>query len=68
MVYGEVKRIHTSDDVNIRDGKIDITQIRPLARLGYYYYTSVTDVFEIRIAGASGLAVARLEGRVSNTD
>ena len=60
VVYGEVERIHTSDEVTIRDGKIDITQIRPLALLSYYDYTSVTDVFEIRIAGASGLAAAGL--------
>ena len=51
-----------------KDGKIDITQIWPLARLGYYDYTSVTDVFEMRIPGASGEAAAGLEGRASNTD
>ena len=50
------------------DDKLDITRIRPLARLGYYDYTSVTDVFEMRIPGASGAAAAGLEGRASNTD
>ena len=68
MVYGEVERIHIADDVIMPDGKIDITRIRPLARLGYYDYTSVTDVFEMRIPGASGVAVVGLEGRASDTD
>jgi hypothetical protein len=68
VVYGEVERIHIADDVIMPDGKIDITRIRPLARLGYYDYTSVTDVFEMRIPGASGAAAAGLEGRASNTD
>ena len=68
VVYGEVERIHIADEVIMPDGKIDITRIRPLARLGYYDYTSVTDVFEMRMPGASGAAVAGLEGRASNTD
>ena len=68
VVYGEVERIHIADDVIMPDGKIDISRIRPLARLGYYDYTSVTDVFEMRIPGASGAAAAGLEGRASNTD
>ncbi len=54
--------------MNIRDGKIDITQIRPLARLGYYYYASVTDIFEIRIVGASGLGADGLDVGFRNTD
>ena len=50
------------------DGKVDITRIRPLAPLGYYDYTFVTDVFEIRIPGALGAAAAGLEVRASNND
>ncbi len=68
VVYGEVERIHIADDVIMPDSKIDITRIRPLARLGYYDYTSVTDVLEMRIPGALGAAAAGLEGRASNTD
>ena len=41
----------------------DIAGIRPLARLGYYDYTSVTEVFEMRIPGASGAAADGLEGK-----
>ncbi len=63
VVYGEVARIHVNDEVVTPDGKIDILKIRPLARLGYYNYTSVTDVFEMRIPGATGSAADGLEGR-----
>ena len=63
VVYGEVVRIHVNDDVVTPDGKLDIPRIKPLARLGYYDYTAVTDVFEMRIPGASGAATAGLEGK-----
>ena len=68
VVYGEVERIHVADDVIMPDGKMNIAKIRPLARLGYYDYTSVTDVFEMRIPGASGAAAAGLEGKTSKMD
>jgi hypothetical protein len=64
-VYGELARIHVADEVIMPDGKMDIARIRPLARLGYYDYTSVTDVFEVCIPGASGAAAAGLEGKAS---
>ena len=65
MVYGEVMRIHVKDEVLTPEGKLDILKIRPLARLGYYDYTSVTEVFEMRIPGASGAAADGLEGKGS---
>ncbi|MES2844625.1 MAG: flavin reductase family protein [Pseudomonadota bacterium] len=63
VVYGEVARIHVKDEVLRPDGKLDIPLIRPLARLGYYDYTSVTETFEMRIPGATGSAAAGLEGK-----
>ena len=64
VVIGEVVGIHISDDV-IVDGKIDIKRIRPLARLGYTDYTSVTEVFSMKVmgnaAGQIGEAVAAKE-------
>ena len=51
------------DEVLTPDGKIDILRIRPLARLGYYDYTSVTEVFSMPIPGATGSAAAGLEGK-----
>ena len=63
VVFGEVTRIHVKDEVIRPDGKLDIPLIRPLARLGYYDYTSVTETFEMRIPGASESAAAGLEGK-----
>lgn len=62
VVVGRVVGIHIRDDVLGADGKIDILKIRPLARLGYLDYTSVTDVFtmepEASADGMIGEAVA----------
>lgn len=63
VVFGEVMRIHVADQVIRPDGKLDIAMIRPLARLGYYDYTSITEVFEMRIPGASAAAADGLEGK-----
>ncbi len=61
VVIGRVVGIHIRDDV-LTDGKIDIAKIRPLARLGYTDYTSVTEVFSMKppggAAGMVGEAVA----------
>ncbi len=63
LMVGRVHGVHIKDDVIGADGKLDILQIRPLARLGYLDYTSVesfitiiptgSDV-EARIRGLSG--------------
>ena len=37
---------------------------RPIARMGYYDYTVVRDVFEMRVPGAGDEAAAGLEGKV----
>ena len=63
VVFGQVMQIHVQDAVITPEGKLDITAIRPLARLGYSDYTSVTEVFEMRIPGASTAAAAGLEGK-----
>ena len=65
VVYGEVTRIHVKDEVINADGKMDIPAIRPLARLGYYDYTSVTDVFEMKIPATHGATNDGLEGKSS---
>lgn len=44
VIFGEVVGIHIADEV-IVDGLLDITRIRPLARLGYMDYAVVEDVF-----------------------
>ena len=68
VVIGEVVGIHIRDDVIGADGKIDIKKIRPLARLGYMDYTSVTEVFTMapqgNQAGQIGEAVAKQKAMV----
>ena len=68
VVYGEAERIHGADEVIMADGKMYIVKIRPRARLGYSDYTSVTDVFEMCIPGASNAAAAGLEGKATDPD
>ena len=63
VVYGQVMRIHVVDRVILPSGKIDIANIRPIARMGYYDYATITDIFEMRIPSASGAAEDGLEGK-----
>ncbi len=62
IVIGEVARIHIRDDVILPNGKLDILKIRPIARMGYYDYTVVDTLFEMRIPSANGEEAAGLEG------
>lgn len=65
VVYGEVMRIHVRDDVVTPEGKLDIPLIKPIARMGYYDYTVVKEVFEMRIPKADAAIEDGLEGRPS---
>jgi flavin reductase (DIM6/NTAB) family NADH-FMN oxidoreductase RutF len=64
VVMGRVVGVHIRDDALTKDGKLDVVKIRPLARMGYHDYTSVTEVFTMRPTGP-GLEerLAGLEGR-----
>jgi flavin reductase (DIM6/NTAB) family NADH-FMN oxidoreductase RutF len=44
IVIGEVVHIHIADEV-IVDGMVDMSRIRPIARLGYMDYSVVDNVF-----------------------
>jgi flavin reductase (DIM6/NTAB) family NADH-FMN oxidoreductase RutF len=64
LVVGEVLGVHINDDVITEEGKIDILKCRPLARMGYFDYTSVESVFEIQPSGPNLENIQRgLEGR-----
>jgi len=64
VVVGEVLGVHISDDVITDEGKIDILKCRPLARMGYFDYTSVENVFEMAPDGPNIEKIRRgLEGR-----
>ena len=65
IVIGRVVMIHVKDEVILPDGHIDIVGIRPLARGGYYQYTTVDSVFEMIIPGDSKALLSGLEGRAS---
>jgi flavin reductase (DIM6/NTAB) family NADH-FMN oxidoreductase RutF len=53
IVFAQVERIHIDDQVLTPDGRLDIKKIRPLARMGYHDYTSITETFEMKIPHAS---------------
>ena len=46
VILGEVVGIHIQDQ-HIRDGLLDITSYKPLARLGYHDYSTVTETFSL---------------------
>ena len=48
LVIGKVVGVHIADHVIDATGKLDMLKVRPLARMGYLDYTSVTDIFEVR--------------------
>ena len=50
LVMGQVVGIHI-DDAFVRDGMIDVTQLKPLARLGYRDYSVVESVFQMTRPG-----------------
>ncbi|HVJ35891.1 MAG TPA: flavin reductase family protein [Terriglobia bacterium] len=50
VVLGEVVQIHIADEV-ITDGRVDLTKIRPIARLGYMDYTVVDTIFSMKRPG-----------------
>jgi flavin reductase (DIM6/NTAB) family NADH-FMN oxidoreductase RutF len=60
VVFGRVVCVHI-DDACLKDGRIDIETLRPLARMGYHDYTSVEKVFTMKPRG-SPARFAGLEG------
>jgi hypothetical protein len=47
------------------EGRVDILKIRPIAKMGYYDYTSVDSLFEMVIPSKNELLKAGMEGRAS---
>jgi flavin reductase (DIM6/NTAB) family NADH-FMN oxidoreductase RutF len=62
LIIARVVAIHIDDDALTDDGRIDVLKIRPLARLGYYDYTSIDQTFEMKVPGDNVLLMAGLEG------
>ncbi len=63
IIIGRVVLIHIKDEVIGPDGRIDILKIRPLARLGYYDYTTIESIFEMVIPGNNINLIRGLEGK-----
>jgi flavin reductase (DIM6/NTAB) family NADH-FMN oxidoreductase RutF len=63
VVFAEVVKIHIKDEYISENGKLNIKKIRPIARLGYYEYAVIDNVFEMEIPMASEEEAAGLEGR-----
>jgi len=57
IIIGEVVGIHI-DERLITDGKVDIRRARPIARLGYWDYCVVDEVFEMRRPASPEAAIA----------
>jgi flavin reductase (DIM6/NTAB) family NADH-FMN oxidoreductase RutF len=65
VIIGRVIGVHISDDVITPEGKVDVLKIRPLARLGYFDYTSVDAMFSMEPDGPDVERFRRgIEGRV----
>ena len=63
IIIGRVIGIHISDDALTSQGLIDVIKLRPIARLGYYDYTSVESIFEMIIPGNNEKARLGMRGR-----
>ncbi len=62
VVFGKVVAVHIDDEVIGPDGLVDVLKIKPLARMGYYDYTYVDNVFQMVIPGNNQALLAGLEG------
>ncbi len=62
VVFGRVVAVHIDDAALTAEGLIDVLKIRPIARMGYYDYTSVDSAFSMVIPGNSQALLAGLEG------
>lgn len=64
VAIGQVIAVHIRDEFLTGDGRVDVLKIRPLARLGYFDYTSVESRFEMRPPDKGEMAKRRRRGLV----
>ena len=67
VVIGRVILVHIKDNAIGPDGRLNVLRVRPLARLGYYDYTTVDSIFEMVIPGENEALLIGLEGAVQNS-
>jgi flavin reductase (DIM6/NTAB) family NADH-FMN oxidoreductase RutF len=58
LIVGRVVGVYI-DDAVIRDGRVDVTLIRPLARLGYFDFSVVNEVFAMPRPAPIGASAAQ---------
>ncbi len=63
IVIGRVIAVHIDDDALTDDGLLDVLKIRPIARLGYFDYTSIESIFTMRVPGSNDEMHRGMEGR-----
>jgi flavin reductase (DIM6/NTAB) family NADH-FMN oxidoreductase RutF len=73
VVFGRVVAIHIDDAVIGADGLVDVLRMKPIARMGYFDYTTVDNIFRMVIPGDNRALLAGLEGspdkaRAANTN
>ena len=62
VVFGRVVAVHIDDACLTPEGLVDVLNIKPLARMGYYDYTYVDNQFRMVIPGNNEAVLAGLEG------
>ena len=62
VVFGRVVAVHVADEVIDANGLVDVLKIRPIARMGYFDYTSVESKFSMVIPGDQRALLGGLEG------
>lgn len=67
VVFGRVAVVHIDDDFITPDGRLDVLKARPIARMGYYDYTTVDSRFELIIPNSTRLLVG-LGGNAAAND
>ncbi|MFN9774434.1 MAG: flavin reductase family protein [Burkholderiales bacterium] len=65
VVFGRVVAVHIADEVIDANGMVDVLKIRPIARMGYFEYTSVESKFSMVIPGDQRALLGGLEGSAS---
>jgi flavin reductase (DIM6/NTAB) family NADH-FMN oxidoreductase RutF len=62
VVFGRVVAIHIADEYIDAQGRVDVVKIRPIARMGYFDYTTVDAKFSMVIPGDQRGLLGGMEG------
>jgi flavin reductase (DIM6/NTAB) family NADH-FMN oxidoreductase RutF len=62
VVFGRVVAVHIADEFIDAEGRVDVLKIRPIARMGYFEYTTVDSTFSMVIPGDQRGLLGGLEG------